>query len=410
MSGLTAKRIASAHPQEKEYKISDERGLYLLVKPNGGKYWRMKYRFMNRERKLSIGVYPEVSLKDARAARDDARAKLAQGIDPSAAKQQAKLVALMSAANSFESVARDWLTVKSADKSDGYRIRVERALEKDVFPELGRLAITDITVPQLLSVLRRVEKRGATETAHKLRNYSSQIFRFAISIGIAERNPATDLKGALTPRVTRHHPALITPAAVGRLMVSIDAFEGTLTVKNALKLSALFFCRPGELRHLAWGEVNWAEQLIEIPAEKMKMKESHIIPLSRQAIEILRELETINSRSTYVFPSARGATRPMSENAVRTALRTMGYDNNSMTPHGFRATARTLLDEVLGYRIEWIEQQLAHAVKDANGRAYNRTKHLRQRFEMMQRWADYLDELKAQCQAGNVISANFGQV
>jgi integrase len=409
MAAMTAKEAATAQRQDKDYKLSDEKGLYLLVTKTGRKYWRMKYRYLGKEKTLAIGVYPDVSLKDARVSRDEARKLLSQDIDPNESKQHAKQQAMMAAANSFEAVALDWLKVRSADKSTSYQTRVKRALELDIFPTLGKRPISEITAPKLLSVLRLVEKRGALETAHKLKNYMSLIFRYAIACGMAERDPAADLRGALTTRQVIHRAAVITPVDAGRLMARIDAFDGTTTVKHALKLSALFFCRPGELRQLEWSEVNWDENVIEIPAEKMKMRESHMIPLCNQAVELLQELYAINSRSKFVFPSARGASRPMSENAVRTALRTMGYANEDMTPHGFRAMARTLLDEVLGYRIEWIEQQLAHAVKDANGRAYNRTKHLAQRFEMMQRWADYLEELKAQAEAGNVVTANFAR-
>ncbi|MFV0508305.1 MAG: tyrosine-type recombinase/integrase [Shewanella algae] len=409
MAAMTAKAASEAKPKDKNYKLFDEKGLFLLVKTNGRKYWRLKYRHLGKEKALAIGVYPDVSLKGARVIRDEARNLIAQGLDPNEERKQANLQAMVAAANSFEVVASEWLNVRSADKSPGYKERVKRALEMDIFPMLGKHPISEINAPKLLAVLRLVEKRGALETAHKLKTYVSQIFRFAIASGLAERDPAVDLRGALATREVNHRAAIITPAEVGRLMVRIDAFDGTATVRNALKLSALFFCRPGELRQLEWSEVNWDEKLIEIPASKMKMREAHIIPLCEQAIKVLHELYAINSRSKFIFPSARGASRSMSENAVRTALRTMGYTNEDMTPHGFRAMARTLLDEVLGYRIEWIEQQLAHAVKDANGRAYNRTKHLHQRFEMMQRWADYLDVLRVQAAAGNVIVANFAK-
>lgn len=409
MAGLTAKEAQSAKAGEKDYKLYDEKGLFLLVTVKGQKYWRLKYRFNGREQMLSLGVFPEVSLKDAREGRDVARKLLTQGQNPSEVKQQAKREAMIAAGNSFEAVAREWIEVRSPDKSPNYRIRTLRYLELDAFPSIGRMPIADITAPQILQVLRRIEARGALGTAQKLKTFISQIFRYAIASGIAERDPSSDLRGALKSRPVKHRAAITRPAEVGKLLVAFDEFNGTNTVKLALKLSALFFCRPGELRHLEWTDINWDERVIELSAEKMKMRDAHIIPLADQAIESLRELQQFNSHSRYVFPSARGGSRPMSDNAVRVALRTMGYDNDAMSAHGFRAMARTILDEVLGYRIEWIEQQLAHAVKDVNGRAYNRTKHLQQRFEMMQHWADYLDELKAQARAGNVISARFAR-
>ncbi|QSX28586.1 integrase arm-type DNA-binding domain-containing protein [Shewanella cyperi] len=409
MAGLTVKAAQSAQPKDKDYKLSDEKGLYLLVTPKGRKYWRYKYRFLGREQKLALGVFPEVSLKEARDARDAARKLVAAGINPNEVKQQSKREAMIASGNSFEAVARDWLDVRSTDKSPDYRARVERYLEMDAFPAIGRKPISEISAPEVLAVLRRVEARGALETAKKLKTFISQIFRYGIASGVAERDPAADLRGALKTRPTGHRAAITNPAEVGRLLASIESFQGSNTVKLALQLSALFFCRPGELRHLEWIDINWDERVIEISAEKMKMREAHMIPLSDQALSILQELRCFNDHSRYVFPSARGPSRPMSDNAVRTALRTLGYDNQTMSPHGFRAMARTILDEVLGYRIEWIEQQLAHAVKDPTGRAYNRTKHLKQRAEMMQHWADYLDELKAQTLAGNVISANFAR-
>jgi integrase len=409
MAGLTAKEALGAKAKEKDYKLYDEKGLYLLVTKKDRKYWRYKYRFNGREQVLSLGVFPEVSLKEARDGRDAARKQLAQGTSPSEAKQQAKREAMIAGGNTFEGVAREWLEVRASDKSPDYCKRVYRYLEMDAFPALGRTPIADINAQMVLAVLRKVEARGALETAAKLKTFISQIFRYAIASGLAERDPAADLRGALKTRPTKHRAAITTPAEVGRLLVSIDNFLGSNTVKLALKLSALFFCRPGELRHLEWSEINWDERVIEIPAQKIKMRDAHMIPLSVQAVAILQELHQFNDYSRYVFPSARGGSRPMSDNAVRTALRTLGYDNDTMSPHGFRAMARTILDEVLGYRIEWIEQQLAHSVKDPTGRAYNRTKHLQQRTEMMQGWADYLDELKAQALAGNVITARFAR-
>ena len=403
---LTDKQVKATQPAEKDYKLSDEKGMFLHVTKSGARYWRLKYRYQGKEKLLALGVYPEISLKQARQRRDEARQLLSEGIDPSAKKHADKHTAETINQNSFELIAREWFKVKLTDKTEGHQRRVLRALEQDLFPSLGKHPISQITAPQLLDTLRKIEERGAVETAHRSKQITGQIFRYAIATGRTDRDISADLKGALTPPKKKHFAALTEPRDVGRLMLAIDQFPGTPVVKAALQLSALWFCRPGELRHLEWNQINWDERRIEITAEKTH--QAHIIPLSKQAIAILEALHPLTSRSRYVFPSARGASRPLSENAVRVALRSMGYDNNSHTPHGFRATARTLLDEVLNYRVEWIEQQLAHAVKDANGRAYNRTKHLTQRTEMMQKWADYLDQLRIQAASGNVITATFG--
>jgi integrase len=405
---LTVKEAQAATPREKEYKLSDEKGLFLLIKTNGAKYWRMKYRFQGKEKLLSFGVFPEITLKKAREKRDEARLLLADGIDPSAHKKANKASEKLRATNSFQSIALEWFETQQSDKTLGYQKRVLRALEHDLFPSIGDTPINEVTAPMLLGALRKVEDRGAIETAHRDKQIAGQVFRYAIATGRAERDPTPDLKGALKPAKTKHFSAITTPKEAGQLMAAIDLFQGTEVVRSALKLSALFFCRPGELRHLKWSDINHDELRIELVAEKTHQQ--HIIPLSEQAISILQDLHPITGKGEYIFPSARGRSRCMSENAIRVALRSMGYDNDTMTPHGFRAMARTLLDEALNYRVEWIEQQLAHAVKDANGRAYNRTKHLEQRTEMMQRWADYLDQLKAQALAGNVIIADFRKV
>nr|WP_067297716.1 integrase arm-type DNA-binding domain-containing protein [Marinobacterium profundum] len=404
---LTDRAAASAKPKEKDYKLSDEKGLHLLVKKNGSKYWRLKYRIFGKEKTLALGVYPEISLKEARGGRDEARKLITQHIDPSAEKQSRKATLHANSVNTFEALGREWFSKKISDKSQTHQDRTWRLLEKDLFPRLGRQVINTIDAPTLLEALRRIEGRGAIETAHRAKNVAGQVFRYAIATGRAERDPSPDLKGALANKKVTHFAAITTPKEAGMLMVAIDTYQGTAVVCAALKLSPLLFCRPGELRHLEWSDINWEEDRVEIPAERMKIKEPHIIPLCRQARAILQDLQLLTGRHRYVFPSARGASRPLSENGVRVALRSMGYDNQTMTAHGFRAMARTLLDEVLGYRIDWIEHQLAHAVKDANGRAYNRTKHLPQRAEMMQRWADYLDELKAQSNNSNIIIAGL---
>ncbi len=405
---MTAIAANQAKPKDKPYKLADEKGLYLQVMPNGGKYWRLKYRFGGKEKVLALGVHPEIGLKEAREKRDDARKLISGGIDPSDVKRIQKAIQGEATENSFKAVALEWFTRKMADKSQGHQDRTMRALEKDLFPMIGGHPIGGITPPQLLAALRRIESRGAVETAYRAKQTAGQIFRYAVASGRAERDPSHDLKGALATHKKKHLAAITDPKEVGKLLVAIDSYTGTPTVKAALQLSPLLFCRPGELRQMEWTEIDWDKAQWELPAEKMKMGQPHVVPLSRQAQDILQEIQRLNGTRRHVFPSARGASRPLSENGVRTALRTMGYDNDTMTPHGFRAMARTILDEVLGFRVEWIEHQLAHAVKDANGRAYNRTSHLEQRRDMMQKWADYLDRLRLEAITPNVVAGNFG--
>ena len=389
---LTDIQAKAAKAKEKTYRLSDEKGLYLEVTKTGRKYWRYKYRFDGKEKKLAIGVYPEISLKAARIEHEKARQLLRDGIDPSAAKKAKRKGTPTNESNTFSAVARDWVQARMHDKSEGHQRRVTRAVENDLIPRLGQLDIGNIDTPTLLETLRIIESRGAIETAHRTKQIASQIFNHAKIIGMTTSNPTEGLESALKTPIKKHFSAITDPKEVGKLLVAIEEYPGSIHVKSALKLSALWFCRPGELRHLEWSNINIDENRVELVSEKTKQQ--HIIPICSQAREILDQLDALKGKSKYIFPSTRGASRCMSENTLRVALRSMGYSNEEMTAHGFRAMARTLLDEVLDYRIEWIEQQLAHVVKDPNGRAYNRTKHLAQRTEMMQHWADYLDELK----------------
>lgn len=404
---LTDTKAKQAKPKDKTYRLSDERGMYLEITKAGGKYWRLKYRYGGKEKRLALGVYPEVSLKKARDLRDAARIQLKDGIDPSAHKRAMKTSQGDQAANSFEVVANEWYAKEKPHWSDSHSSRVLRALKNYLYPSLGKRPIIEITAPELLAALRKIESRGTIETAHKVKQVAGQVFRYGVATGRAERDPSGDLKGALSKQVTKHLASITDPKQVGHLLVAMDGYQGTPTVKTALLLSPLLLCRPGELRHMEWAEINWQDKQWEITAEKMKMRQPHIVPLCKQALELLEELQLLTGQGKYVFPSPRGKSRPLSENGVRTALRTMGYDNETMTPHGFRAMGRTILDEVLGYRIEWIECQLAHAVKDANGRAYNRTTYLKQRRSMLQKWADYLDRLRVEATNKNVVSGNF---
>ena len=387
---LSDTSIRANKPRERPYKLFDERGLYLLVQPSGGKWWRLKYRFAGKEKGLSLGTYPDVSLKVARQRRDKARTQLAQNIDPSAARKSEQY----QQEQSFESVAHEWISKRLPTWSEGHASAVKRRLELWVFPWLGSRAISGVNAADLLAMLRRIEERGRIETAHRIRGYCSQIFRYAIATQRAERDVAADLRGALEAPVKRHHAAIIEPKALGECLRAIENYHGSFVVTCALKLTPLLLLRPGELRHMEWDKVDLQTQLCTIPAKKMKMGRDHSVPLANQALAIINDLSALTGHERYVFPSNRGRGRPMSENTLNGALRRLGYSKDEVTAHGFRATARTLLDEVLGERPDIIEHQLAHAVRDPNGRAYNRTAHLPERWEMMQRWADYLDSLR----------------
>lgn len=405
---LTDTKIRGLKPTERDFKVSDEKGLFLLVKKNGGKYWRMKYRYLGKEKTLALGVYPATTLAHARAARDEARTLIAAGGDPMAKRKAEKQARSEASQNSFKAIALEWKSKRKPGAPTAEK-RLTSILEKDLFPPLGASPINEIKPTDVLRALRKIEDRGALETAKKARQATGQIFRYAIATGRAEANPAADLKDALRTNATQHYAALTEPKEVGRLMAAIHGYQATPAVMAAIRLAPLFFCRPGELRQLEWSEVNFDEARIEIPAARMKMSQDHIIPLASQAVEILEELRLITGNSRYVFPNARSLARPMSDNGLRIALRTMGYSKEQMTPHGFRAMARTLLDEVLGFPVDWIEHQLAHAVKDANGRAYNRTRHLDGRRKMMQAWADYLDTLRLEINNVVPITAAKGK-
>jgi integrase len=392
---LTDMKVKSAKPAEKQYKLSDGKGLFLTILPTGGKYWHFRSKVGGKEKLMSFGTYPEVSLADAREKREVARKQIASGIAPAEIRKAQKAARGEAEANSFEVIAREWHGKFLVDKSDSYRDKMMANFERDVFPWIGKLPIVDLKAPELLMMLRRIESRGSLETAHRTRSACSQVLRYAIATGRAERDCAADLKGALPPYKKGHHAAITEPKQVAPLLRSIDDFEGSFVVKCALRVSPYVFVRPGELRMAEWSEIDLEIGEWSIPGDKMKMKQPHLVPLSSQAIEILKELQPLTGHSKYVFPCHRSPLRPMSENALRVALRRMGYSNDEMTPHGFRAMARTILDEVLQVRPDFIEHQLAHAVKDPNGRAYNRTAHLAERKKMMQLWADYLDGLKA---------------
>lgn len=389
---LTVVKVKNARPREKAYKLADERSLYLLVNPNGSKLWKLKYRFAGIEKKLSLGSFPEVTLADARDAREEARKQLVNNIDPGVLKNSIKRSKKLAVENSFEAIAREWhakFTPKWT-KEHGERILIR--LEQNIFPWIGRRPITEVTAPELLSALRRIEARGAIETAHRISQVCGQVFRYAIVTGRAERDPSADLRGALAPIKKSHHASITDPVKVGKLLQAINAYEGFFVTKCALQLAPLFFVRPGELRHAEWTEFDFEKAEWRIPAEKMKMREQHIIPLATQAIAILKELHALTGNGMYVFPSIRTFKRPMSENTVLGALRRLGYTTDEMTGHGFRSMASTLLNEQ-GWNRDAIERQLAHAERNNIRAAYNYAEYLPERRKMMQHWADYLEAL-----------------
>jgi len=395
---LTDTAIRNAKPGAKPARLFDERGLYLEVTPSGGKWWRFRYRFGGKAKLLSMGTYPDVGLAKARERRDEARKLLADGIDPSQQRKATKAAGTERAANSFEVVAREWYGKMSPAWNTAHGVRIIRRLERDVFPWIGARPVAEVTAPELLGVLRRIEQRGALETAHRALQNCGQVFRYAIATGRAERDPSGDLRGALPPVKGTHFAAVTDPAKVGHLLRTLDGYQGTFTVQCALKLAPLVFVRSGELRAAQWADIDL--DTAEWRFHVTKTDTGHIVPLARQAVDILRELHALTGQGRYVFPGARSRERPMSENAILAALRRLEIGKDEMSGHGFRAMARTILDEVLGARPDLIEHQLAHAVRDPNGRAYNRTAHLPARREMMQQWADWLDRQRA---GGEVI-------
>ena len=382
-------------PEEKPYKKADGGGLYLEVMPNGSKYWRLKYRFEGKEKRLAFGVYPAITLADARGRRDEARKLLAHDTDPAAAKQAKKAAKLELAGNSFEVIGREWFVRHSQNWKDNHSSKIIARLEKDIFPWIGARPIADIAASELLAVIRRVESRGALETAHRALANCGQVFRYAVATGRAQRDPSGDLRGSLPPvKRDKHFAAITDLKKIGELMRDIDGYQGSYIVKSAFKLSPLLFVRPGELRKMEWADVNldageWTYLVT-------KTETQHIVPLAKQAVETLREILPLTGQGKYVFHGERDHNRPMSDNAIRSALRRLGWSNDEMTPHGFRAMASTILDN-MGYKQEWLERQLAHEEPNKVKAAYKREAwrmYLPERTAMMQAWADYLDKLK----------------
>lgn len=391
---LDAGEIRALKPREKIYRLSDGRGLYLQVNPNGSKWWRLAYRFAGKQKTISMGVWPDTNLEQARRAMSEAKALIREGMDPSAVRQASRGAQLDAEQNTFASVTAAWIARSAPEWSEATLVQTQSRLDRNVLPYLGNWPIRELTAPVILKTVQRIVDRGAVETARRVMRIIRQICAFAVITGRLDTNPATDLAQALPTVKTKHMPALTTPNEVGGLLRALYAYEGEATVRAALNLAPLLFVRPGELRGARWPEIDLDSAVWEIPPERMKMGDPLIVPLAEQAVEILADLKPLTGRGAFVFPGARSQTRPISDNTLNAALRRLGYTKDQMTAHGFRAMARTMLEEQLGFRYELIEQQLGHVVRDPNGRAYNRTKNLADRSRMMQAWADYLERLR----------------
>lgn len=382
-------------------KHSDGGGLYLHIMA-AGKYWRMAYRFGGKQKTLALGVYPAVTLAQARRRRDEARAKLAESVDPSIVKQAEKAARAVAGESTFEAVAREFHGVKKGGWSEKYAAKWLRGLEKDMFPYVGSMKLTDITAPLMLHALRKVERRGNRDAAHTLSQNSGQVFRYGIQTGRCERNLMPDLQGALEPVVVKHMPAVLEPLKVGELLRAFDSYNGQPITKAALQLSALLFQRPANIRKMEWGWIDLDAGMLTIPSASMKRTVTqklngrpHFVPLAPQAVEILREMQPLTGDRMFVFPSTRGEGRPMSDMTINAALRRLGYSGDEMTAHGFRAMARTLMIERLpGIHADVIEAQLAHGKSGPLGAAYDRAEFMAQRHKMMSEWANYLEHLK----------------
>lgn len=390
---LTALTVKQAKPKDKRYILKDDNGLYLEVSPTGGRWWRLRYWLNGKENRISLGTYPIVSLAEAREKCLEAKRMIASGEDPSQNRKQEKITKQVEESSTFKAVALAWLNTKKDAWSPGHADTVIQRLEQNIFPQLGDTDIKTITAPQMLEVLRQIEKRGALEVARRARGICSQVFRFAIACGLGEQDPAAPLTGALKPPPKKHYASIVDPGQVGQLLRDIDKYQGSQIVYCAFRLSPLLFVRPGELRQAEWSEFDLEAAEWRIPKEKMKMRKPHIVPLSRQALELFKVLKPLTGHGKYVFPAMTTSTRPMSENTINMALRRIGYDKEQMTAHGFRSMASTLLNE-LGYHPDAIERQLAHSEKNNVRAAYNYAEYLPDRRKMMQEWADYLDDLK----------------
>ncbi len=396
---LTDRTVKNAKGEDRTYRLTDGDGMFLEIRPDGAKYWRLAYRFAGKQKQLAMGVYDAVSLAEARTKREDARKQIQAGTDPGEAKKAAR-AEQEAGSTTFEDVSADWYaktrpgSKNKAPWSERHAARVDNMLKNDLLPVLGKIAVDQVRAKDIITALDRVEARGALHTIGKVKGVADAVMAYAVGRALAERNPARDIKlSVFKSRPVKHNASITDPERVGDLLRAIDGYTGYPATRCALRLLPMVFVRPGELRNAEWSEFDLDAAEWSIPAGRMKMREPHLVPLSRQAVAILRELKLISGRNRLAFPGVRHHDKPMSENTLNAALRYIGYDKDTMSSHGFRAMARTLLDEKLRMRIDLIEHQLAHTVRDALGRAYNRTQFLSERREMMQAWADYLDEL-----------------
>jgi integrase len=390
MASLSDIRVRNAKPRDRAYKLFDGRGLFLLVTPSGGRLWRLKYRMYGREKLISLGAYPDVALSRARERRDEARKLIADGVDPSAERQERRAALV----DTFEGVAKEWLALQSKSLAPETISILGARLHSALYPYLGTRPISTITARELLAALRRIEARGRHETAHRVRALAGRVMRYAVATGRAKHDVSADLKDALAPVKPKNFASVTDPARVGELMRAIEGYTGHPMTALALKLAPLVFVRPGELRQAEWSEFDLEGAEWRIPAARMKMRELHIVPLARQALAILRELQPFARGGRYVFPSLRSRDRPMSNNTINGALRRLGYSSEEQTGHGFRSMASTLLNEQ-GLPPDVIELQLAHSERNKVRAAYNKAQRLPERRKMMQAWADHLDGLRA---------------
>jgi integrase len=403
---LSATAVRNAKPRNKAFKLSDGGGLFLFVAPNGGRYWRMGYRYDGKQKVLSFGVFPNVSLADARELRDRARKLLAKGMDPSVQARLDKIAASIASANTFAAVADEWIDKITKDGLAEVTLKKIRWLVSQILPAIGKRPIAEISAPELLMALRKLEAKGRYDTAQRLRSTCGQIFRYAIATSRAERDISNDLRGALIAHKVTHRAAILKPTEAGALLRSIETFEGHVLTKTALRLLPHVFVRQGELRHAEWSEFDLDGAVWTIPAPKTKMRRPHAVPLSRQALAIIASLENDAVFSPYLFPSLRSGKRPMSENTINAALRRLGYAQDEMTGHGFRAMASTLLNEMGKWNPDAIERQLAHADGNSVRRAYTRGEYWDERVRMMQHWSDYLDQLR---DGASILRPSFGR-
>ena len=390
---LTDNKIRGLKPREKKYKVSDGKNLFLVINTNGSKYWRYKYIFHGKEKLLAIGVYPNITLSQARELRNEAKQQLSNGNDPSFIKQTNKINIKLAIQNSFEIIAREWhAKFLSKWKIEHAKTIISR-LEKNIFPWIGNKPISEVKPMELLNLIRRIESRGARELSHRVLQICGKVFKYAIVTDRSEVDPSATLKGALEPVQRKHHASITNPEEIGKLLIAIDSYKGYFITKCALKLAPMLFVRPGELRKAEWSELNFDKAEWRLPPEKMKMKSLHIVPLATQVIYILSELHNFTGKGRYVFPGLNNLNRPMSENTINAALRRLGYLSNEMTGHGFRSMACTILNEQ-GWNKDAIERQLAHIERNNIRAAYNYAEYLPERKKMMQEWADYLESLK----------------